>query len=162
MQKEEVEIKQIKDIVNKIIKNFVYTPWCVYTKFATQNETDVVVCAGNEVIKLKARTWQDYYLNELVSRARLDIYTFPYAGEGEHVYMSSQYDPVPNEKQIEKGIVIKPPKEYEIINKIISTFYEINLYYKKIKELEKESADISPGSPRCELEHEFYNTEWEI
>ena len=164
MQKEEVEIKQIKDIVNKIIKNFVYTPWCVYTKFATQNETDVVVCAGNEVIKLKARTYQDYYFNELVERARLDIDIFT-AGEekGEHLYMESQYDSMSILlEKLENGAEIKPPKEYMFIENVVATFYEISCYHKKLEELSKESPDISPDSPREKLSHKFYNTEWEI
>ena len=161
---ENEEIKQIKDIVNETIKSFVYTPWCVYTKFTTKDETDIIACINNnEVIKLKARTYQDNHYNELVERARLDIDIFTSGEEkGEHLYMESQYDSMSILLELEKGIEIKPPYEYLFIEKAISSFYEIAEYYKKIKALEKESADISPGSPRCELEHEFYNTEWEI
>ena len=151
----EVEINEIKNTINKIIKAFVYTPWCVYTKYTTKNETDVVVCAGNEVIKLKARTWQDndYYdfVKELVKRARLDLDIYSRTEKGGHLYMSSQV-----------RLCEEPDEIYRDIQKTITAFNEINSYHKKREQLAKESADISPGSPRCELEYEFYNKEWEI
>ena len=149
MQKE-----KIKDIVNETIKSFVYTPWCVYTKFIVKNEVDLMYIRNNEAIRLSCRTWQDNYFNEPVQRGRLDIYI--YGGEGNHLYMSSQYDPIPSEKELEKGIEIKPPQEYLFIEKAISSFYEIAKFYEKKKELEKESADISPGSPMDRLNEEFY------
>ena len=156
------EINEIKEQINKLLLTYIHKPWDVYVKRITKNEVKIMCEDYEKVIKLSCRTWQDYYFNELVSRARLDIYTFPYAGEGEHVYISSQYDPIPNEKQIEEGIVIKPPQEYLFIEKAISSFYEIAKFYEKKKELEKESADISPGSPMDRLNEEFYSKTEEL
>jgi len=148
------EINEIKEQTNKVLLTYIHKPWDVYVKRITKNEVKIMCEDYEKVIKLSCRTWQDNYFNEPVQRGRLDIYI--YGGEGNHLYMSSQYDPIPSEKELEKGIEIKPPQEYLFIEKAISSFYEIAKFYEKKKELEKESADISPGSPMDRLNEEFY------
>ena len=155
----EVEINEIKNTINKIIKSFVYTPWCVYTKFITKDEVDLIYIKNNKAIKLSARTWvdNDYYhfIKEPVKRARLDIDNYT---TGKSMYISSQCS-----WDFEDDMFIfKPDNEYLLIEKVIKTFYEVSLYRKRMEELAKESPDISPGSPRDQLSNEFYNKEWEI
>ena len=151
----EVEINEIKNTINKIINIFACQPQKIYPRIITKNEVDVIVDMDNELIKLSCRTWQDndYYdfAKELVSRARLDLYIFPYAGEGEHVYISSQV-----------RLCEEPDEEFVLIEKAISSFYEIAKFYEKKRQLEKESADISPGSPMSRLNEEFYSKTEEL
>ena len=147
------EVNEIKEQTNKLVRIFVYRPQDVYIKKITKNETDICVVEDEKVVKLSCRIWQDNYYNRLVSRARLDIFTFPYAGEGEHVYISSQYDPI-WEEDLDK--IEEPDDHYKVIEKTINSFYDIYKYREKKKELEKESADISPGSPMDRLNEEFY------
>ena len=155
MQKE-VETKEIKNTINKMINIFAYQPQKIYPRIITKNEVDVIVDMDNELIKLSCRTWQDDYFNKLVERANLEILTFPCAGEGEEICMGTQYDPIIDEKHLEKGIIRQPDEIYVIIEKTINSIYQIKKYYEKKKELEKESADISPGSPMDRLNEEFY------
>jgi signal peptidase I len=146
-----MEKEKIKNVVNKIIKTYVHQPEKAYVKRITKNEIDIVVCENEKITKLSCRTWQDNYFTELVERARLDVYTYYMTEKGEHLYISSQYSW--DEQQ---------PDEFKIIEKVISIFYEITNYHERMKQLAMESPDISPGSPRSQLNHEFYNTDWEI
>ena len=141
--------KEIKQEVNKIIKNFVYRPWTTYPKFITKNEVDVVSIENDKAIRLSCRTWQDndYYdfVKELVKRARLDLDIYGRTEKGGHLYMSSQV-----------RLCEEPDEIYRDIQKTITAFNEINSYHKKREQLAKESADISPGSPMDRLNEEFY------
>ena len=151
-----VKEKEIKEQINKLIKIYVYKPQDIYIKNITKNEIDLCVVEGDKVTKLSCRIWQDNYYNHLVERANLEILTFPCAGEGEEICMGTQYDPIIDEKHLEKGIIRQPDEIYVIIEKTINSIYQIKKYYEKKKELEKESADISPGSPIDRLNEEFY------
>lgn len=155
----EANIKEIKEIVNEILKIFVHKPWCIYPRIITQNELDIFAILNERVIRLSCRIWQDNYYNEPVERARLDIH-FCTAGEekGENLNISSQC----SWHYKDDDIYLEKTDEYVLIEKVITHFYKINNYYKKMKQLAKESADISPGSPRARLNNEFYNKEWEI
>lgn len=149
-------MEEIKNIVNDLIKTYVYQPWHIYTRVIAKSEIDLICIENEKVIRLSAGTWQDNYYNELVERARLDIDIYYYDGrEGEHLYISSQCS-------WDEDFILEKSDEYILIEKVIKTFYEIAKYYEKMEKLKKESSSISPGSPRSELNREFYNKEWEI
>ncbi len=143
-----MKYEEVKKIVNEIIKTFVHRPWHIYSRIS-KHEIDIVCVNIEKVIKLTASTWQDNYYNELAERARLDIHVW---GERrDHLYMSSQY--VPGEE---------PDGTYVTIEKIVTSFNEINSYHERKQKLSMESPDISPGSPRAKLNNEFYKRDWTI
>lgn len=142
----------IKKEINKVIKAYIHTPWVIYPRVVSKNEIDIICSEEKEVIKLTAKTWQDNYYNELAERARLDLYTYTFGG-GDHKYISSQYVPSWGEQ---------PDETYNIIKKVVATFYDIYSYYEERKELSKKTPDISPGSLRSRLNREFYGKEWGI
>ena len=147
------EINEIKQEINKLVRTFVHRPQDVYIKKITKNEIDVIVDMDNGLIKLSCRTWQDNYFSELVQRARLDLCTYTFEGNGRYKYISSQH-----------GCDEKPDKVFTIIERVINSFNEISNYHEKIKKLSLESPDISPGSPMDKLNEEFYGKieEWMI
>jgi len=145
------EINEIKEQTNKVLLIFIHKPWDVYVKRITKNEVKIMCEDYDKVIKLSCRIWQDNYYNNLVERGLLHLCTYPYQGNGRCKYISSQH-----------GCDEKPDKVFTTIERVINSFNEISNYHEKIKKLSLESSCISPGSPRAQLNNEFYGKieEW--